>query len=68
MSEEIIKAEGLTKVFNKHLTAVENINFSVKRSIDRDWAKVAFDFAYVGMSAAIVATIGLALSWRFLSK
>jgi ABC-2 type transport system ATP-binding protein len=30
MSEEIIKAEGLTKVFNKHLTAVDHINFSVK--------------------------------------
>jgi ABC-2 type transport system ATP-binding protein len=30
MSEEIIKAEGLTRVFNKHLTAVDHINFSVK--------------------------------------
>jgi len=30
MSEEIIKAEKLTKVFNKHLTAVDHINFSVK--------------------------------------
>jgi ABC-2 type transport system ATP-binding protein len=30
MSEEIIKAEGLTKVFNKHLTAVDHVNFSVK--------------------------------------
>jgi ABC-2 type transport system ATP-binding protein len=30
MSEEIIKAEGLTKVFNKHLTAVDHIDFSVK--------------------------------------
>ncbi len=30
MSEEVIKAEGLTKVFSKHLTAVDHINFSVK--------------------------------------
>jgi ABC-2 type transport system ATP-binding protein len=30
MSEEIIKAEGLTKVFNKHLTAVDHVNFEVK--------------------------------------
>jgi ABC-2 type transport system ATP-binding protein len=30
VSEEIIKAEGLTKVFNKHLTAVDHVNFSVK--------------------------------------
>jgi ABC-2 type transport system ATP-binding protein len=30
MSEEIIKAEGLTKVFNKHLTAVDHVHFSVK--------------------------------------
>jgi ABC-2 type transport system ATP-binding protein len=31
MSEEMIRAEGLTKVFNKHLTAVDHINFSVKQ-------------------------------------
>jgi ABC-2 type transport system ATP-binding protein len=30
MSEEIIKAEGLTKVFNKHLTAVDHVKFGVK--------------------------------------
>jgi len=30
MSEDIIKAEGLTKVFNKHLTAVDHISFNVK--------------------------------------
>jgi ABC-2 type transport system ATP-binding protein len=30
MSEEIIKAEGLTKVFNHSLTAVDHVNFSVK--------------------------------------
>ncbi len=31
MSEEVIKVEGLTKVFNKHLTAVDHVNFSVNR-------------------------------------
>jgi ABC-2 type transport system ATP-binding protein len=31
MSEEVIKAEGLTKVFNKHLTAVDHVKFSVKQ-------------------------------------
>jgi ABC-2 type transport system ATP-binding protein len=31
MSEEVIKAEGLTRVFNKHLTAVDHVNFSVKQ-------------------------------------
>ncbi len=30
MSEEIIKAEGLTKIFNSNLVAVDHINFSVK--------------------------------------
>jgi len=30
MSEEVIRTEGLTKVFNKHLTAVDHVNFSVK--------------------------------------
>jgi ABC-2 type transport system ATP-binding protein len=30
MSEEIIKAEGLTKIFNKHLVAVDHVNFEVK--------------------------------------
>jgi ABC-2 type transport system ATP-binding protein len=30
MSEDIIKAEGLTRVFNKHLVAVDHVNFSVK--------------------------------------
>jgi ABC-2 type transport system ATP-binding protein len=30
MSEDIIKAEGLTKVFNHSLVAVDHINFSVK--------------------------------------
>lgn len=28
---EVIKAEGLTKIFNKHLTAVDHVNFSVKQ-------------------------------------
>jgi len=31
MSEEVIKAEGLTKAFNKHLVAVDHVNFSVKQ-------------------------------------
>jgi ABC-2 type transport system ATP-binding protein len=31
MSEDIIKVEGLTKVFNHSLVAVDHINFSVKR-------------------------------------
>ncbi|MEM3383660.1 MAG: ATP-binding cassette domain-containing protein [Nitrososphaerales archaeon] len=30
MSEEVIKAEGLTKIFNKSLVAVDHVNFSVK--------------------------------------
>ncbi|MEM3437694.1 MAG: ATP-binding cassette domain-containing protein [Nitrososphaerales archaeon] len=30
MNEEVIKAEGLTKVFNKSLVAVDHVNFSVK--------------------------------------
>jgi ABC-2 type transport system ATP-binding protein len=30
MSEEVIKADGLTKVFNKSLVAVDHITFSVK--------------------------------------
>jgi ABC-2 type transport system ATP-binding protein len=30
MSDDVIIAEGLTKVFNKHLTAVDHVNFSVK--------------------------------------
>ncbi|MBS7615636.1 ATP-binding cassette domain-containing protein [Candidatus Bathyarchaeota archaeon] len=30
MTEDVIKAEGLTKVFNKSLVAVDHINFSVK--------------------------------------
>jgi len=33
-----------------------------------DYAQLAVDFAYVGIFALIVATIGIVLSWRFLSK
>lgn len=33
-----------------------------------DYAKLALDFAYVGVFALIVASIGIILSWRFLSK
>jgi ABC-2 type transport system ATP-binding protein len=31
MSEDIIKAEGLTKVFNHQLVAVDHVNFEIKR-------------------------------------
>ncbi len=31
MSEDVIKVEGLTKVFNHSLVAVDHINFSVKQ-------------------------------------
>jgi ABC-2 type transport system permease protein len=33
-----------------------------------DWTQLALDFAYVGVFAVIAATIGIVLSWRFLSK
>jgi len=33
-----------------------------------DYTQLAMDFTYVGIFAAIVATIGIVLSWRFLSK
>jgi hypothetical protein len=33
-----------------------------------DWTKLGMDFAYVGIFAAIIAAIGIVLSWRFLSK
>ena len=33
-----------------------------------DFAQVAADFAYVGIFALVVATIGIVLSWRYLSK
>ncbi len=33
-----------------------------------DWAQLALDFTYVGIFAAVAATIGIVLSWRFLSK
>lgn len=33
-----------------------------------DWAQLALDFMYVGIFAVIVATIGIVLSWRFLTK
>ncbi len=33
-----------------------------------DWGQVGIDFLVVGVFAAIVATIGIVLSWRFLSK
>jgi ABC-2 type transport system permease protein len=33
-----------------------------------DFAQVARDFAYVGIFAFVVATIGIVLSWRYLSR
>jgi ABC-2 type transport system permease protein len=33
-----------------------------------DFTQVAMDFTYVGIFAVVVATIGIVLSWRFLSK
>ncbi len=33
-----------------------------------DYVQLAWDFTYVGIFATIVATIGIVLSWRFLSK
>ena len=33
-----------------------------------DWAQLALDFACVGIFAFIVATIGIVLSWRYLTK
>jgi ABC-2 type transport system permease protein len=33
-----------------------------------DFGKVAIDFAYVGIFAVVVATIGIVLSWRYLSR
>lgn len=36
--------------------------------LNTDYAAVALDFAYVGVFAAVVATIGIVLSWRFLTK
>jgi ABC-2 type transport system permease protein len=33
-----------------------------------DWTQLALDFTYVGIFAAIAATVGIVLSWRFLSK
>jgi ABC-2 type transport system permease protein len=33
-----------------------------------DFTQVAMDFTYVGIFAVVVATIGIVLSWRYLSK
>jgi ABC-2 type transport system permease protein len=33
-----------------------------------DWAQLAVDFTYVGIFAVVAATIGIVLSWRFLTK
>ena len=33
-----------------------------------DYGKLAFQYAYVGIFAAVLATIGIILSWRYLNK
>ena len=33
-----------------------------------DYAQLALDFVYVGIFGVVVATVGIVLSWRFLSK
>ena len=33
-----------------------------------DWTQLAMDFAFVGIFAIIASTVGIVLSWRFLSK
>jgi ABC-2 type transport system permease protein len=33
-----------------------------------DWAQLAVDFTYVGIFAAVASTIGIVMSWRFLTK
>jgi len=33
-----------------------------------DWTQLALDFTYVGIFAIIAATVGIVISWRFLSK
>jgi ABC-2 type transport system permease protein len=33
-----------------------------------DYSKLALQYAYVGIFAAILTTIGIVLSWRYLNK
>jgi hypothetical protein len=33
-----------------------------------DYAQLAIQYAYVGIFAAVLTTIGIVLSWRFLNK
>ena len=33
-----------------------------------DWSQLAVDFTYVGIFAVVAATIGIVMSWRFLTK
>jgi ABC-2 type transport system permease protein len=35
---------------------------------DTNYTSLAWDFAYVGIFAAVLATLGIVLSWRFLNK
>ncbi len=61
MSEnaEVIKVEGLTKVYNHNLTAVDHINFSVKQGEI---------FSFLRFFALVVTAICVVLSWRYLNK
>jgi ABC-2 type transport system permease protein len=58
------------------LQAVANVN-PISYTIDgmrqllifnTDYMKLAWDFAYVGVFAVVLTTIGIVLSWRFLNK
>jgi ABC-2 type transport system permease protein len=33
-----------------------------------NYTQLAYDFAYVGVFALVLATVGIVLSWRFLNK
>jgi ABC-2 type transport system permease protein len=58
------------------LQAVANVN-PMSYTIDgarqllifnTDYSKLALDFAFVGIFAAVLTTIGILLSWRYLNK
>jgi len=58
------------------LQAVANVN-PMSYTIDgmrqllifnTDWTKLVFDFAYVGVFALVLTSVGIMLSWRFLNK
>ncbi|MCJ7560092.1 ABC transporter permease [Candidatus Bathyarchaeota archaeon] len=59
-----------------YLKAIANVNplsyttDAVRQLLifNTDYAKLAFDFAYVGIFALVLTVIGIVLSWRFLNK